>query len=60
MRTNASVPPPEPALDPFSLPLLNDVNVAEFRAHHGVRTHEDLHQPLTDADWRERMEEEAA
>jgi len=40
--THASVSP----LDPFSLPLLNDANVAEFRAHHGVRTHEDLHQAM--------------
>ena len=50
MRTNASVPPLEPAVDPFSLPLLNDVNVAEFRAHHGVRTHADLHQAIATRD----------
>lgn len=48
--THATVPPLEPAVDPFSLPLLNDVNVAEFRAHHGVRTHEDMHQAMATRD----------
>ncbi len=44
--THATVP----AVDPFSLPLLNDVNVAEFRARHGVRTHEDVHQAMATRD----------
>ena len=44
--THTYVPP----LDPFSLPLLNDANVALFRAHHGVRTHEDLHQAMATRD----------
>ncbi len=44
--THATVPP----VDPFNLPLLNAANVAEFRAHHGVRTHEDLHQAMATRD----------
>jgi len=48
--THTYVPPIEPEVDPFSLPLLNAANVAEFRAHHGVRTHEDLRQVMATRD----------
>ncbi len=48
--THATVPLVEPPVDPFSLPLLNVANVATFRAHHGVRTHEDLHQVMATRD----------
>ena len=48
--THAYVPPAEPAIDPFSLPLLNSANVVEFRAHHGVQTHADLHQAIATRD----------
>jgi hypothetical protein len=48
--THAYVPPVNPPVDPFRLPLLNDTNVAEFRAHHGVRTHADLHQVMATRD----------
>ncbi len=48
--THAYVPPAEPALDPFNLPLLNDANVATLRAHYGVETHEDLHQAMATRD----------
>jgi len=44
--THAYVPP----ADPSSLPLLNAANVATFRAHHGVRTHEDLDQAIATRD----------
>jgi len=50
MTTHATVPPLEPAVDPFSLPLLNAANVATFRAHHGVRTHADRHQVMATRD----------
>ena len=33
-----------PDVDPFSLTLLNDHNVAVFREHHGVKSHEDIHR----------------
>ncbi len=45
--THAYVPPVNPPVDPFDLPMLNDANVAVFRAHYGVRTHEDLHQAVS-------------
>ncbi len=48
--THAYAPPVNPPVDPFSLPLLNDANVATFRAHHGVETHEDLHRVMATRD----------
>ncbi len=48
--THTYVPPIEPAVDPFRLPLLNAANVATFREHHGVRTHADLHQVVATRD----------
>ena len=48
--THACVPPVEPEIDPSSLPLLNDHNVAVFREHYGVRTHKDLHRAMATRD----------
>ncbi len=48
--THACVPPVEPEIDPSNLPLLNAFNVAEFRAYHGVRTHQDLHRAIATRD----------
>jgi len=43
---HAYVSPAEPEVDIFSLPLLNDHNIREFREHHGVRTHGDLQRAM--------------
>lgn len=48
--THAYVAPAEPEVDPFSLPLLNDHNIAAFREHHGVRTRADLHRVMATRD----------
>jgi hypothetical protein len=48
--THAYVSPAEPEVDPSSLPLLNAANIAEFRAHHEVRTHDDLHRVIATRD----------